>query len=114
MASASVGLSYSDFLQMSPVELQVYSSGSQLYLNRLAWMIGIYVQDAVAACLSAAFAKKGANTFKYPERPHDSLQPTDQKEQEQTSEQKEKTELLKARLYMHRMMWAGKNWGAHT
>lgn len=95
---------------MSPVELQVYSSGSQLYMNRLAWMIGIYVHDAVAACLSAAFAKKGPDVFKYPERPHDSLQPTGQKEQEQTLEQKEEIELLKAKLYMHQMKWAYKDW----
>lgn len=99
---------------MGPAELQAYSDGYQRRLNREAWLFGLYVQNAFAACLSAAFAKQGADTFKYPERPHDSLQPADQKEQEQTSEQKEETELLKARLYMHQMMWAGKNWGAHT
>lgn len=84
------------------------SNGYQKRLNREAWLFGIYVQDAVAACLSAAFAKKGStNVFKYPERPHESLQPTDQKVQGQTVEE---TELLKAKLYMHQMMWAYKDW----
>lgn len=96
---------------MSPAELQVCSDGYQRRLNHEAWMFGLYVQNAFAAVLSAAFAKKGAtNIFKYPERPHESLQPTDKKEQEQTSEQKEETELLKAKLYMHQMMWAYKDW----
>lgn len=98
---------------MSPAELQSYSNGYQKRLNREAWLFGLYVQNAFAACLSAAFAKKGADTFKYPERPHDSLQPTGQKEQE-TSKKKEETELLQAKLYMSQMMRAGKNWGAHT
>lgn len=92
------------------MELQAYSNGYQKRLNREAWLFGIYVQDAVAACLSAAFAKKGStNVFKYPERPHESLQPTDQKEQE-TSKKKEETERLQAKLYMHQMMWAYKDW----
>lgn len=114
MAAASAGTTYGDYLKMSPAELQVYGDGSQVYMNRLAWMIGIYVQDAVAACLSAAFAKKGSrDVYKYPARPHESLQPMSQEEKRNIDDgmTKEEREVLLAKIYMSQMLQAGKHWG---
>lgn len=89
---------------MSPAELQAYSDGYQRRTDSEAWLYGLYFQDALAAVLSALFAEKGHDTYKYPSRPH-SIQQT------ATQADNEEAELLKARLYMHQMMWAGKNWG---
>lgn len=120
---------------MDPAELQAYSDGYQRRINREAWLYGVYVQDALAAVLSAAFAKKSSmNTFQYPNQPHKSLQPETEAEKQKEAEEErrkaiahfnsfakhkkklefpdpEETERLQARLYMHQMMWAGKNWG---
>lgn len=93
---------------MGPAELQAYSDGHQRRINREAWLFGVYVQDAVAACLSAAFAKKGStDVFKYPKAPISSLQPQTKKELEAEAE----NERIRAYLYLNQFVRAGKNWG---
>lgn len=120
---------------MGPAELQVYIDGYQRRINREAWLYGVYVQDALAAVLSAAFAKKSSmNTFQYPNQPHKSLQPETEAEKQKEAEEErkkaiayfnsfakhkkkleiqdpEKADRLKARLYMHQMMWAYRKQG---
>ena len=93
---------------MGPAELQAYSDGYQRRINRKAWLFGLYVQDALCAVLSAAFSeKRSRNTFQYPNQPHKSLQPETEEEKKQEAE----NERLQARLYMHQMEHAGRNWG---
>ena len=62
--------------------------------NEQAWIQGIYIYDAFAVCLSNAFAKRGAKTKNYFERPLDILPLT--KEQKAQREQEEQEKMRKA------------------
>lgn len=107
MAAAQVGISYSDFLQMSPAELQAYSDGYQRRKNYEAWLFGVYVQNAIASCISASFSKGRQNAFQYPGTPIPSLQPRTESEVKAEAEK----ERMRAYLYLNQFVRAGKNWG---
>lgn len=93
---------------MSPAELQAYSNGYQRKINAEAWLFGQYTQAAFASVLSALFAKNGNPTAEYPAKPYN-LFPKNATPQE--TQDHEEAERLKARLYMHQMMWSCRNLG---
>lgn len=106
--AAEVGIAYSDFMRMTAAEVQAYADGYQRRINRESWIRGIYTQDALTAIASAVLAGKNKqDVYKYPECPHGELQPVSETEQRESEE----AELLRAKLYMHQMKWAYKNWG---
>lgn len=102
--AASVGISYHDFMAMTPSEIVAVSHGYQRRVDTAAWLTGLYVQEALSAVLSAAFGKKGHIPYKYPSQPH-SVQDDTQAPKD------EDRDVLRAKIYMRQMMRVGKNWG---
>ena len=102
--ATSVGVSYLDFLQMTPAELVAASHGYQRRLDTAAWLFGRYTQEALSAVLSAAFGKKGHIPYKYPSQPYSAQEAAQ-------APKDEDRDVLRAKIYMRQMMRVGKNWG---
>ena len=102
--AASVGVSYSDFLQMTPAELVAVSHGYQKRVDMAAWLFGRYTQEALSAVLSAALSRKGKTTYKYPTQPYSAQEAVQ-------APKDEEREALRAKIYMKQMVRSGKNWG---
>ena len=102
--AASVGVSYSDFLEMTPAELVAVSHGYRRRVDMEAWLTGRYTHEALSAVLSAALGKKGRTPYKYPDQPHGATEAS----QEATDDDRD---ALKAKIYMRQMMRAGRKWG---
>lgn len=102
--AASVGVSYSDFWEMTPAEIVAVSHGYRRRVDMEAWLFGRYTHEALSAVLSAALGKKGRTPYRYPDRPHDSTDAP----QEATDDDRD---ALRAKVYMRQMMRAGKHWG---
>ena len=111
----ALGMSYADYWYGDPMMLPMYIKYNRLCRIRAdeqAWLTGAYVYRALNCALAALFAKSNADLPEYPERPYLS------KDREDTvsatsAEDREKQELLQARLHMEAMKAAGKNWGKH-
>ena len=102
--AASVGVSYSDFLRMTPAALVAVSHGYHKRVDMEAWLTGRYVHEALSAVLSAALGKKGRTPYRYPSQPY-SAQAAAQ------APKHDDRDTLRAKIYMPQMMRAGKNWG---
>lgn len=102
--ATSVGVSYLDFLEMTPSELVAVSHGYQRRVDTEAWLTGRYVHEALSAVLSAALGKKGRTPYKYPSQPYSATETP----QEAADDDRD---ALRAEVYMRQMMRAGKNWG---
>lgn len=71
----AIGMSYDDFWNGDCSLVRVYRQKAKLELsmqNRLLWMQGRYIYDAVGALTPVlhAFAKQGAKPHKYIEKPY--------------------------------------------
>lgn len=102
--AASVGISYHDFMAMTPAELVAVSRGYQRRVDMESWLTGRYVHEALSAVLSAALGKKGRTPYKYPSQPYSATEAP----QETANDDRE---ALRAEVYMRQMMRAGKHWG---
>ena len=102
--ATSVGVSYSDFWEMTPSELVAVSHGYKRRLDTAAWLTGRYVHEALSAVLSAALSRKGHTPYKYPSQPYSA---TDTSQEAKDDDR----EALRAKIYMRQMMRAGRNWG---
>lgn len=102
--AASVGVSYHDFLEMTPAEIVAVSHGYHKRVDMEAWLTGRYFHEALSAVLSAALGKKGRTPYKYPSQPYSATEAP----QETANDDRE---ALRAEVYMRQMMRAGKHWG---
>ena len=102
--AASVGISYQDFMAMTPAEIVAASHGYQKRVDMEAWLTGIYFHEALSAVLSAALGRKGKTPYRYPSQPYSSVEA----HQEAADDDRD---ALRAKVYMRQMMRAGKNWG---
>ena len=102
--AASVGISYHDFMAMTPAELVAVSHGYQRCVDTEAWLTGRYVHEALSAVLSAALGKKGRTPYKYPSQPYSATEtPQEARDDDRDA--------LRAEVYMRQMMRAGRHWG---
>ena len=102
--ATSVGISYHDFMAMTPSELVAVSHGYQRRMDTAAWVFGRYTHEALSAVLSAALGKKGRTPYRYPSQPYSATEAP----QEAADDDRD---ALRAKVYMRQMMRAGKNWG---
>lgn len=94
-------------MALTPTQLESVSAGQLRWINRIAWLNGIYTRAALTEVFSAVTGGKGSSRFNYPAQPYEQLQAVT----EQDKAKQEENELLIAKLYMNNMMRAGKNWG---
>lgn len=102
--AASVGISYHDFMAMTPAELVAVSRGYQRRVDMKAWLTGRYVYEALSSVLSAALGRKGKTPYRYPSQPYSAVEAP----QGTTDDDRD---ALRAEVYMRQMIRAGKNWG---
>ena len=102
--ATSVGVSYSDFLELTPSEIVAVSHGYQRRMDTAAWLIGRYVYEALSSVLSAALGRKGKTPYRYPSQPYSAVEAP----QGTTDDDRD---ALRAEVYMRQMIRAGKNWG---
>ena len=102
--ATSVGVSYSDFWEMTPAEIVAVSHGYQRRMDTAAWVFGRYTQEALSAVLSVALGKKGRTPYKYPDQPYSARDAAQ-------APKDDDRDALRAKIYMRQMMRAGKNWG---
>lgn len=102
--AASVGISYHDFMAMTPSEIVAVSHGYHKRVDMEAWLFGRYTQEALSAVLSAALSRKGKTTYKYPTQPYSAQEAAQ-------APKDDDRDALRAKIYMRQMMRAGKNWG---
>ena len=103
--ATSVGVSYSDFWEMTPAEIVAVSRGYQKRMDTAAWLFGRYTHEALSAVLSAALGRKGKTPYRYPSKPYNAIEAP----QEAADDNRD---ALRAKVYMRQMMRAGKHWGA--
>ena len=102
--AASVGVSYSDFWEMTPAEIVAVSHGYRRRVDMEAWLFGRYTHEALSAVLSAALGKKGRTPYRYPSQPYSAQEAAQ-------APKDDDRDALRAKIYMRQMMRAGKNWG---
>ena len=102
--ATSVGVSYSDFLELTPSEIVAVSHGYHKRVDMEAWLTGRYVHEALSAVLSAALGKKGRTPYRYPSQPYSAQEAAQ-------APKDDDRDALRAKIYMRQMMRAGKNWG---
>ena len=107
-AAASAGVSYCDFLKMTPTEIAAANRSYQRRVNYEAWLFGLYIHEALISVVNALFSKKNAkNVLSYPDKPHLETQPLTEEEKKKVAE----NERLKAIAYMNYLVRIGKKWG---
>lgn len=92
---------------LTPVQLKHFAVGQVQWVNRVAWLNGIYFRAALMEVFSALTGRKGSTGFKYPNQPYQQLQTVT----EQDKQKQEEAELVRAKLYMSNMVRAGRSWG---
>ena len=102
--AASVGVSYSDFLELTPSEIVAVSHGYHKRVDMEAWLTGRYVHEALSAVLSAALGKKGRTPYRYPSQPYSAQEAAQ-------APKDDDRDALRAKIYMRQMMRAGRHWG---
>ena len=102
--AASVGISYHDFMAMTPAELVAVSHGYHKRVDMEAWLTGRYVHEALSAVLSAALGKKGRTPYRYPSQPYSAQEAAQ-------APKDDDRDALRAKIYMRQMMRAGRHWG---
>lgn len=106
-AAVYAGVTYSDFLRMTPAELQTVAEADHRRNDALAWLCGRYVYEGISCALHNLLSAPGKRV-KYPDQPYSFTR----KEPEEVEEKQspEEQERLRARLYMKQMEWASKGW----
>ena len=94
-------------MAITPAQLKHVAAGQMRWINRVAWLNGLYTRAALAEVFSALTGKKGSSGFKYPAQPYEQLQPAT----EQDKQKQEEADRIRARLYMRNFVRAGRNWG---
>lgn len=61
--------------------------------NETAWLIGLYVQDAVSVSLANSFSKRGAKKHQYIERPIDLFPLTEREKKRREKEEYKKMQM---------------------
>ena len=82
-----------EYWEMSPHLAVAYRKAYRLKRqteNEQAWLQGMYIYDAVAACIGAALAKRGSEKPKYVERPFDIFPLTEREKKQREKEEREK------------------------
>lgn len=88
-----MGMTYEQFWDEPPHIASAYRDAYKLKLeaqNELAWLIGLYVYDAVAVVVSNALSKRGARPKNYIERPMDIFPLTEKEKKRREREEYEK------------------------
>lgn len=88
-----MGMTYEQFWDEPPRIASAYRDAYKLKLeaqNELAWLIGLYVYDAVAVVASNALSKRGTKPKDYIERPMDIFPPTGKEKKRREREEYEK------------------------
>ena len=88
-----MGMTYEQFWDEPPRIATAYQKAYRLKLesqNELAWLIGLYVYDAVAVVVSNALSRKGAKPKNYLERPMDIFPLTEKEKKHREREEYEK------------------------
>ena len=88
-----MGMTYEQFWDEPPRIATSYQKAYKLKLesqNELAWLIGLYVYDAVAVVVSNALSRKGAKPKNYLERPMDIFPLTEKEKKHREREEYEK------------------------
>ena len=75
--------------------------------NYLAWWQGSYFAEAILGTISNAFLEKGAEPYKYPDRPH----PITENELKKLKAEQEAEDLKRLDLWMKMFVEEGKSWG---
>ena len=75
--------------------------------NRMSWLQGMYMSEAIMSTICNAFLEKGAEPHKYPDKPY----PVTDAEIEQAKQEAEDKEAKQAELFMRMFVEKGKNWG---
>ena len=91
-------------MAMTPAELVAVSRGYQKRMDTAAWLFGRYTHEALSAVLSVALGRKGKTPYRYPSQPYSAVEAP----QEATDGDRD---ALRAEVYMHQMMRAGRHWG---
>lgn len=89
----AMGMTYEQFWDEPPRIATAYQKAYKLKLesqNELAWLIGLYVYDAVAVVVSNALSRKGAKPKNYLERPMDIFPLTEKEKKRREREEYEK------------------------
>ena len=79
--------------------------------NENAWLLGIYVKNAIDSSIGNAFREKGSQPIKYPAEPYGTKE-FEEKQSKKRQQQREANEEAFALAYMTNMVRAGKNWGS--
>ena len=93
-----MGVSYDEFWHGDYTHLKYYEEKYKLEVekrNQELWLQGLYIYDAVGTVLANAFAKRGSNPKKYPDKPY---RITEKSEEEKEAEKKKMVEDFRAQL----------------
>lgn len=107
----ALGMSLDEYWYGDPFLLVTYRKYNALQKRKadeIAWLNGYYNYIGLKCALSAVFAKTESDVEPYPEMP---LQAQKAMQDSIDEEERERRELLEARLYMETMLAVGKNWG---
>lgn len=105
----SIGVTYDQFMDSCPKELEPYDAAYKETMNRknfMAHLQGVYFADAIAATIGNMFKKHGTKTIKYPDEPHRIFPMT-----EEEIEKKKEEELEKAINYFNNLAAESKRFG---
>ena len=89
----AMGMTYAEFWDAPPRLAIAYRKAWRLKKesdNEQAWLNGLYVFDAFAACLANVFAKRGAKKQTYIERPIDIFPLTEREKKRRAAEENAK------------------------
>ena len=91
-------------MAMTPAVVQAAANSYRQRADFEAWLTGRYVHEALSAVLSVALGRKGKTPYRYPSQPYSAAEAP----QEATDDDRD---ALRAKVYMRKMMRAGKSWG---
>ena len=91
-------------MAMTPAVVQAAANSYRQRADFEAWLTGRYVHEAISAVLSVALGRKGKTPYRYPSQPYSAVEAP----QEATDGD---WDALRAEVYMHQMMRAGRHWG---
>lgn len=91
-------------MAMTPAVVQAAANSYRQRADFEAWLTGRYVHEAISAVLSVALGRKGKTPYRYPSQPYSAVEAP----QEAADDDRD---ALRAEVYMHQMMRAGRHWG---
>ena len=102
----AIGMTYEQYWYDDPLMVRAFREADKIRQERAnenAWLNGGYVALAISSTIGNAFRENSSQRIDYPERPIDI--------RKESEEEDEELEILRARVYMNNMVWAGRNWG---